>query len=252
MRLKDKVALITGGGTGIGKAIATLFAQQGARVSITGRRSEPLAKVVEAISHAGGEALAVPGDVTVTADVQRVVQTTLDRFGRIDILINNAGNFFHVGPLHELSDEIWDKTHDIFLKGPFRYLRAVIPQMLQQGGGVIVNIGSVSGLKAIPWAANHAYATAKAGVVMLTKTVAIEYAKHNIRCNCICPAGVDTPGAAQRINTPDARRVFAATHPVGRMGKTEEIAYAALYLASDEASWTTGTILAVDGGVMAQ
>lgn len=247
MRLKDKVVLITGGGTGIGKAIAILFAQEGARVTVTGRRSEPLAEVVETISHAGGEALAVPGDVTVTADVQRVVQSALDRFGRIDILINNAGNFFHVGPLHELSDEIWDKTHDIFLKGTFRYLRAVIPQMLQQGGGAIVNIGSVGGLKVIPGVPIHAYATAKAGVVMLTKTVAVEYAKQNIRCNCVCPAGVETPDSIAVV-----KATTDATHPMGRKGKPEEIAQAVLYLASNEASWTTGAILMVDGGVMAQ
>ncbi len=247
MRLKDKTVLITGGGTGIGKAIAILFAQQGAKVAITGRRIEPLAAVAETISLTDGEVLAVPGDVTLEADVRNVVKSCLDKFGRIDVLINNAGNFFHIGPLHELSDDIWDTTHDIFLKGPFRYLRAVIPQMLQQGSGAIVNIGSIAGLKAFPDIYIHAYATAKAGVVMLTKTVAIEYAKNNIRCNCICPAGVNTPDSIAVV-----KGTTDATHPMGRKGKPKEIAQAALHLASDEASWTTGAILTVDGGVMAQ
>lgn len=252
MSLKNKVALITGGGTGIGKAIATLFAKEGASVTITGRRMEPLTQVAEAITNSGGKALSVAGDVTVEGDVQNVVRSTLERFGRVDVLVNSAGNLFYAGPLHETTDAIWDDTFNIFLKGAFRYARATIPHMLKQGSGGIVNIASVAGMKAFPWAAFHAYGAAKAGVIMLTKTVAIEYAKQNIRCNCICPGGVDTPGAAAFINTPEAYAAVEATHPMGRMGQPEDIAQAALYLASDQAAWVTGAILTVDGGIMAQ
>jgi NAD(P)-dependent dehydrogenase (short-subunit alcohol dehydrogenase family) len=252
MRLKSKVAIVTGGSSGIGEAIARLFAKEGAKVTITGRRKEKLEEVVETITQAGGQALDVPGSVTVEADVQNAVTSTIRTFGRIDILVNNAGNLFYAGPLHETEDKVWDETLDIFLKGVFRFTRAVIPQMLKQGGGSIINISTVVGLKAMPGFSAHAYSAAKGGVVMLTKTVAIEYAKNKIRCNCICPAGVDTPGVASFVTDPKNREWFNAIHPIGRMGKPEEIAQAAVYFASDEAAWTTGAIMPVDGGIMAQ
>src|SRR5881296_2389237 len=148
MRLADKVAIVTGGGTGIGAAIATTFAREGAKVTITGRRKEILGEIADAIAAAGGHALAVPGSVTDEADVQHAVQATLARFGRVDVLVNNAGSVLHAGPLHETADEIWDGVMDVFLKGVFRFSRAVIPHMQRQGGGSIVNIGSVLGLKA--------------------------------------------------------------------------------------------------------
>lgn len=252
MRLDKKVAIVTGGGSGIGEAIARLFAKEGARVVITGRRKEVLEKVVEGISKAGGDAIAIPGSVTAEADVQKAVQSSLKTFGQIDILVNNAGNLFHAAPLHETTDEVWDETIDIFLKGVFRFTRAVIPTMIQQGGGSIVNISTIAALKAIPGYPAHAYSAAKAGVNMLTKTIAIEYAKAKIRCNAVCPAGVDTPGVASMVSDPKNRAGFDAMHPLGRMGLPEEIAEAVLYFASDESRWTTGSILTVDGGVMAQ
>jgi len=252
MRLNKKVAIVTGGGSGIGEAIARSFAKEGARVVITGRRKEALEKVVEGISKAGGDAIAIPGSVTAEADVQKAVQSSLKTFGQIDILVNNAGNLFHAGPLHETTDEVWDETIDIFLKGVFRFTRAVIPPMIQQGGGSIINISTVAALKALPGFPAHAYAAAKAGVNMLTKTIAIEYAKASIRCNAVCPAGVDTPGVASMISDPKMRAWFDAMHPLGRMGMPQEIAEAVLYFASDESRWTTGSILTVDGGVMAQ
>jgi NAD(P)-dependent dehydrogenase (short-subunit alcohol dehydrogenase family) len=252
MRLKGKVAIVTGGGTGIGEAIAKLFAKEGAKVTITGRRKEVLDKVVKAILNDGGQALAAPGNVTEEADVQQAIKSTLETFGQINVLVNNAGNLFHAGPFHETSDQIWDETIDIFLKGVFRFCRAVIPQMLKQGGGSILNISTVSGLKGIPGFPAHAYAAAKGGVNILTKTIAIEYAKNKIRCNCICPAGVDTPGVSSMTSDPQTRAGFDAMHPIGRIGKPEEIANAAVYFSSDESAWTTGSILAVDGGIMAQ
>jgi len=251
MRLEHKVALVTGGGSGIGEAMAKVFAREGSKVAITGRRKDQLERVVREIERTGRQALAVAGSVTNEADVQEAVAATVRTFGRLDILVNNAGNLFHAAPLHETTDQIWDETFDVFMKGTFRFIRAAIPQMLKQGGGSIVNISTVGGLKAIPIFEGHAYQAAKAGVNMLTKTVAVHYAKHNIRCNGICPAGVETPGVTDILANPQAKAAFAAFHPLGRLGRPEEIAEAAVYFASDESSWTTGSILTVDGGVMA-
>ncbi len=251
MRLEHKVALVTGGGTGIGEAIAKAFAREGAKIAITGRRKEELARVVQDIAQRGGHALALQGSVTNEQDVQNAIATTVRTFGRLDILVNNAGNLFYAGPLHETTDQIWDETFDIFLKGTFRFIRATIPQMLKQGGGSIINMSTVAGLKAIPFFQAHAYQAAKAGVNMLTKSVAVEYAKQGVRCNCICPAGVLTPPVQEMLKDPKAKALFENIHPMGRLGQPEEIAEAAIYFASDESRWTTGSILPIDGGVMA-
>ena len=251
MRLEKKVAIVTGGGTGIGEAIAKVFAREGSSVAITGRRKEELERVVKDIEHNGGKALALPGSVTNEADVQEAVATTVKTFGRLDVLVNNAGNLFHAGPLHETSDKIWDETLDLFLKGTFRFIRAAIPVMLKQNGGSILNISTVVGMKAIPFFQAHAYQAAKAGVNMLTKSVAVEYAKQGIRCNCICPAGVLTAPVQEMVKDPKTRELFEGIHPMARLGQPEEIAKAAIYFVSDESLWTTGSILTVDGGVMA-
>ena len=251
MRLEKKVAIVTGGGTGIGEAIAKAFAREGSSVAITGRRKEELERVVKDIEHNGGKALALPGSVTNEADVQEAVATTVKTFGRLDVLVNNAGNLFHAGPLHETSDKIWDETLDLFLKGTFRFIRAAIPVMLKQNGGSILNISTVVGMKAIPFFQAHAYQAAKAGVNMLTKSVAVEYAKQGIRCNCICPAGVLTAPVQEMVKDPKTRELFEGIHPMARLGQPEEIAKAAIYFVSDESLWTTGSILTVDGGVMA-
>jgi NAD(P)-dependent dehydrogenase (short-subunit alcohol dehydrogenase family) len=251
MRLADKVTIVTGGGTGIGAAIARTFAHEGAKVTITCRRKELLDEVADQIAAAGGHALAVPSSVTDEADVQRAVQATLATFGRVDILVNNAGNLSHAGPLHETSDEIWDNVMDVFLKSVFRFSRAVIPHMQRQGGGSIVNIGSVLGLKAALAFPVHPYAVAKAGVAMLTKTIAVHYAKDGIRCNCVAPALTETPMIESRLKDAAVRRTMEAQYPLGRLGRPDDIAQAVLYLASDDAAWTTGTIVTVDGGIMA-
>ncbi len=239
MRLENKTAIITGGGTGIGEAIARAYAKEGATVVLTGRRKEVLQDVVQSIAQTGGRAIAAPGSVTSEDDVRQAVDATLKATGSIDILVNNAGNLFHAGRLHDLSDQIWDDTFDIFLKGVFRFTRAVIPQMLRQNGGSILNISTVAGLKALQGLEAHPYAATKAGLVML------------IRCNCICPAAVDTPGVAAFLGDPKSRAAMDAMHPLGRVGRSEEVASAAVYFASDESAWTTGSILAVDGGVTA-
>jgi len=189
--------------------------------------------------------------VTNESEVREAIAATIRTFGRLDILVNNAGNLFHAGPLHETSDQVWDETFDLFMKGTFRFTRAAIPQMLKQGGGSILNISTIAGLKAIPNFEAYAYQAAKAGVVMLTKTVALHYAKQHIRCNCICPAEVVTPGIAGMLEDSQTKAWFEGIHPMGRLGQPEEVAAAAIYFASDESRWTTGSILPVDGGVMA-
>ena len=165
--------------------------------------------------------------------------------------MNNAGNLFCAGPLHETSDKIWDEPLALSLKETFRFFRAAIPPMLKQGGGSILNVSTVAGLKAIPFFQAHAYQAAKAGVNMLTKSVAVEYAKQGIRCNAICPAGVLTQPVQEILKDLKAKALFEGIHPMGRLGQPEEVAEAAIYFASDESRWTTGSVLPIDGGVMA-
>src|SRR2546427_11694601 len=170
MRLENKIAIVTGGGTGIGEAIAKVFAREGARVAITGRRKDELERVVRDIERKGGQALALPGSVTNESDVREAVAATVRAFGRLDILVNNAGNLFHAARLHETTDQIWDETFDVFMKCTVRFIRAAVPQMLQQGGGSILNISTVGGLKAILGFEAHAYQAATARVIMFSQS----------------------------------------------------------------------------------
>jgi len=252
MRLKGKVALITGGGSGIGKSTAGLFAKEGAAVVITGRRKEKLDEVVSTITRSGGHALAAPGSVTNDAEVRDAVELGVRTYGKIDILVNNAGNLIHSGWLHEMSDQAWTESLDVFLTGVFRTCRAVIPYMIKNQGGSIVNVSATASTFAIPGFYAHAYAASKAGVNILTRTIAIQYASHKIRCNAICPAGVDTSLLDALRADPKVWKSFNASYPLGRVGRPEEIAQAILYLASDEAAWTTGTIVTLDGGITAK
>ncbi len=249
MRLANQVALITGGTSGIGRATALLFAGEGARVSITGRDESRGREVVQGIEQAGGEALFTAGDVRVTADCERVVHSTLEAFGRIDILFNNAGVYFPSTVL-QCSEEEWDTTIDVNLKGTFLMSRLVLPSMIEQGRGVIINNSSgwgvAGGAKAV------SYCAAKGGVVLMTKAMAIDHGSQGIRVNCICPGDVDTPmlveDARQQGLTREDYVEQAADRPLGRIGKPEEIASAALFLASDDSSFMTGATLVVDGG----
>lgn len=249
MRLNGKVALITGGGTGIGEATAKIFAAQGAQVVITGRRKDVLESVAKAIVANGGKVLAVAGSVTDEAHVQSAVDQAVRTFGKIDILINNAAIGVFGKPLHETTDREWQEILDTNLTGVFRITRAVIPHMLE-GGGSIVNVSSVAGLVGIAGLA--AYSGTKGALVALTRCLAIDYAKEKIRCNCVCPALVDTPMAADTIADPDMNAMMMAKHPIGRFGTPDDVARMLLYLASDDASWVTGSLFTIDGGWTAQ
>jgi NAD(P)-dependent dehydrogenase (short-subunit alcohol dehydrogenase family) len=249
-RLKGKVALITGGGVGIGLAVAHLFAKEGAAVVITGRRKDVLDKAVGAIAAAKGQALAVAGSVTDEAHAREAVDQALRRFGKLDILVNNAGIGSFGKLLHELDDATWNEVLDINLTGVFRITRAAIPVMLKAGRGSIVNISSIASVVGIPML--PAYAASKGGLDALTRSLAIDYAGQGIRCNSMLPGLVETPMAEGLTSDPVRLKEVMSNYPLGRPGKPEEVASLALYLASDESAWVTGSIFPIDGGMTAR
>ncbi len=245
MKLKDRVALITGGGTGIGAATARRFAEEGAAVCVAGRRIAPLDEVVAEIKAFGGRASAVSGDVSLTEDCQRLVDETKIAFGRIDVLVNNAGTATLMDA-DETPDELWDQTIATNLSGPFRMIRAVLPGMISRGSGSIVNVSSVlaqTGMKK-----SAAYSASKAGLEQLTHVLAVEYADRGIRINAVAPGWVHTPMNESVRDHETMYERLKKRHPMGRFGSPAEIAHAILHLASDEAAWTTGAVLSVDGG----
>ena len=245
MKLKKKVALITGGSRGIGKAIAELFMKEGAEVVITSKNQKQLQQTSKEI----GNPFFVVGDVRNENDVKNIIDKTIKKFGRIDILINNVGVLPKMKPLDKITEKEWNEIIDVNLNSHFRFTKCVIPQM-KKNGGAIINISSDAGLKAFENFYADAYTAAKASIILLTKSWALEYAKNNIRVNCVCAAVVDTDMTRNLwLNTKEKRRITAAEHPLGRIGTGEDVAKAVLYFASDDSSWTTGAILPVDGGV---
>lgn len=249
MRLAGKVALITGGTSGMGRATAALFAKEGARVAITGRDEVRGRVALHEIKSAGSEGIFVRADVRSSDDCRRSVEETLRAFRRLDILFNNAGVFYpHTVP--DCPEEEWDLTVDINLKGTFLMSKHALPVMIAQKSGVIINNSSGWGL--VGGDAAAAYCASKGGVVLLTKAMAIDHGRQGIRVNCICPGDVDTPmlpeDAKQRGMAWEEYLKGAANRPLGRIGQPEEIAKAALFLASDDSSFMTGSTLVVDGG----
>ena len=246
-RLEGKVAIVTGGNAGIGEAVAKRFADEGASVVVTGRRQQELDRVVSVIRHSSRKALAVAGSVTDEAHAQHVVQRTLDSFGRIDILVNNAGIGDFGKRLHEIDDATWASVIDVNLTGVFRMTRAIVPQMLKQAHGSIVNISSIASLVGIP--TSPVYTASKGGLDALTRALAVDYAKDGIRCNVVNPGLIDTPMAAPLMANQEMLQPILAQYAIRRPGTSEEVANLVLYLASDEAAWVTGGTFTIDGGM---
>jgi meso-butanediol dehydrogenase/(S,S)-butanediol dehydrogenase/diacetyl reductase len=246
--LANTVAVITGGGSGIGRATAELFAREGSRVVVADRYEDRAESVAKAIDDAGGTAMAVQADVATAEGVAHLFDRAQGVFAPVDILVNNAGASLG-NDLREIEPDVWDQNFAIVLKSAFMCTKAALPGMIVQRRGSIINIASVNGLLGL---GEEAYSAAKAGMVNLTQNTAIRYGEFNIRANCIAPGTVDTPiwNERKQIN-PNVMAELAAWYPLGRVGQPEDIANAALFLASDAASWITGAVLPVDGGLTA-
>ena len=243
MKLTGKIAIVTGGSRGIGFAIAKTLSENGATVIITSKDSEKIKKAESKISNAFGIAC----DIKKKNEVQNVVNQTIEKFGKLDILVNNAGIFPKIKQLHEIDEDEWNEVLDVNLTGQFRFTKETIPY-LQKTSGCIINISSDAGLKAFEGFNVDAYSASKAALIVLTKCWALEYAKDKIRINCICPGVVDTDMTKPFLKNQKEIEFMNNEHPLGRIGQPEEIGKAALYFASDDASWVTGAILTVDGG----
>lgn len=247
-KLAGKVALITGAGSGIGRAAALLFAEEGAKIVVADFVPQGGHETVKMLKEAGGEAVFVEVNVTRSSDVQRMIKSAVDAYGKLDIVFNNAGMQGKYIMTADLPEETWDNIIATNLKGVFLGCKHAIPVMLNQGGGVIVNTASAAGMMGLP--GSQAYCASKAGVILLTKSVALEYADKNIRVNCICPGGIVTPLAGIGKPMTDVTSVppFHQPQAMRRFGQPEEVAQTALYLASDDSSFVTGTVSVVDGG----
>jgi 2-keto-3-deoxy-L-fuconate dehydrogenase len=253
--LRDKIAVVTGAGSGIGRAIATVFARQGALVVALDLAETAAVGTAEAIQAAGGTAAALLCDVVNAQDVSRVFEGIERLYGRLDILVNNAG-IAHVGTVEQTTEEDFDRLYNVNVKGVFLCSKAAVPIMRRQGGGVILNMASIVSLIGVP--ERFAYSMSKGAVHTMTKSIAVDYVKQNIRCNCICPARVHTPFVDQFVakhypgREQEVLRQLSDYQPVGRMGTAAEVANLALYLCSDEASFITGQAYPIDGGVLNQ
>jgi meso-butanediol dehydrogenase / (S,S)-butanediol dehydrogenase / diacetyl reductase len=253
MRLKDKVCIITGGGSGIGRATSLLFADEGARLVVADKHGAKAQTVASECSGKGAQAVAVETDVAITADVKRMIQATVERFRRLDVLVNNAG-YGIPGSVVETDEDAWDALMAVNVRGVFLCSKYAIPIMKTNGGGTIVNTASV--VAAIGIGNRAAYCASKGAVAALTRAIAVDHVGDGIRCNAIAPGTIDTPyfdEMLKKSTDPGAmRKALAARQLLGRLGTPEEIAAGILFLASDESRFATGTILTLDGGMTAQ
>jgi NAD(P)-dependent dehydrogenase (short-subunit alcohol dehydrogenase family) len=252
-RFEGRVVLVTGGGSGIGRAACLLFAEEGAEVVVADRAAQAGKETLGLLGERGGKGMFVPMDVADAAHVEAATGEVEGRYGRIDVLFNNAGVELS-RTVHETTEEEWDRVFAVNLRGMYLACRRVLPGMIRRHSGSIVNVSSISGL--LGWPSSAAYCASKGGVIQLTRQMAVDYAPHGIRVNCICPGTTQTPMIdrlfAGEANEAAARARVAAMHPLGRFARPEEIAAAVLFLASDEASFITGATLPVDGGYTAK
>jgi NAD(P)-dependent dehydrogenase (short-subunit alcohol dehydrogenase family) len=252
-RLAGKVALITGAGGGQGRAAALMFAKEGARVVVSDVKIEGGNETVQMVRAAGGQAEFIATDVSKPIQVQAAVQCAVENYSALHIMYNNAAVLHRKdAPVTTLDEEIWHQVLDVNLKGVFLGCKFAVPAIIAAGGGSIINTSSLAGLLGVGNV--HAYTAAKGGVISLTRAVAMSYAKDKVRCNVICPGAVDTPMMAHVLHSENRRlrEGYERGHPIGRIGTPEDIAAMALYLASDESSWVTGSVFTIDGGNSAQ
>jgi len=247
-RIDNKVAVITGAASGMGRATAIRFAGEGGAVVVADLNEDGGAATVRECKESGGRAVFHRTDVAAETDVKALIARALSEFGRLDITFNNAGFVGALGPLEEISAESWDSTHAVLLRGVFFGIKHSIPAMRKGGGGSIISTASIAGMRG--GFGPTIYSAAKAGVINLTQCAAVELANDRIRVNCICPGGIDTPIAGRRSER--SAEVLAQSQPIHRAGQPDDIANMALFLASDESEWITGTAMLVDGGFMAR
>jgi len=249
--IKGKVAMVTGAGGGVGKAISKRLASEGCKVVLLGRDRNKLQKAASEVGDKKNT-MTIITDITKEAEVLSAVDQTIKSFDKIDILVNNAGIINDPEPFHEMDETRWDALLQTNLVGTFRMTKAVIPMMMKNGGGNIVNISSVLGVRAIPKVPLSVYGVTKAGVIMFTRSIAVEYGQHNIRCNCVAPSTIRSSIIEPYLQDEEAKKVLESSFPLRKVGEPEDIAGAVAYLCSDDSKWVTGTVMMVDGGVSAK
>ena len=249
--LKGKVAMVTGAGGGVGGAIAKRLASEGCKVVLLGRDRTKLQKIASEIGDKKNT-LMVLTDITKEAEILSAIEQTIQSFDKIDILVNNAGTINDPTMFHEMTDDQWDDLITTNLIGTFKITKAVIPVLMKNGGGSIINISSVLGIRSIPKVPLSVYSVTKAGVIMLTKSIAVEYGQYKIRCNCVAPSTIRSSIIEPYLQDETAKKVLESAFPLHKVGEPEDIAGAVAYLCSDDSKWVTGTVLIVDGGVSAK
>jgi NAD(P)-dependent dehydrogenase (short-subunit alcohol dehydrogenase family) len=251
MSLKGKVAIVSGAGTGVGKATTKRLFSDGCKVVLIGRDRSRLTKVISELN-GKKNLLAVKADITKEADVINVIEETVSAFDTVDVLVNNAGILNDPTPFHKMTDEQWMSLINTNLIGTFRTTKAVLPIMMEKKRGSIVNISSLQGIRSILNVPFSVYGVTKAGVIMFTRTIAVEYGEYGIRCNCVAPSTIRSPMIEPYLQDKQAKKTLESTFPLRSIGDPEDISGAVSYLCSDDAKWITGTVLTVDGGMSAK
>jgi NAD(P)-dependent dehydrogenase (short-subunit alcohol dehydrogenase family) len=249
--IKGKVAIVTGAGGGVGKAISKRLSSEGCKVIMIGRDRSKLQKAAAEIGNKKNT-MTVMADITKEAEVLSAIDQTINSFDKIDILVNNAGTINDPVPFHEMTEDQWDVLVNTNLFGMFRMTKAVIPVMMNNGGGSIINISSVLGIRSIPRVPLSVYAVTKAGAIMFTRSIAVEYGQYKIRCNCIAPSTIRSSIIEPYLQDEEAKKVLESTFPLHVIGEPEDISGAVAYLCSDDSKWVTGTTMMIDGGQSAK